>query len=131
MKAYRKKDLHRSKDPDRMAQAVAVVAAYQAIEETTGTTNARLKAQAITDTGAILYALVPVHIGQQCVEKWHALQQRVEAAQQKLTGQELEAWHDEAEQETRPSAQEITKTPQKTLQKHHQTQNYTSPGGYP
>lgn len=99
MKAYRKKDLHRSKDPDRMAQAVAVVAAYQAIEETTGTANARLKAQAITDTGAILYALVPVHIGQQCVEKWHALQQRVEAAQQKPTGQELEAWHDEAEQE--------------------------------
>lgn len=99
MKAYRKKDLHRSKDPDRMAQAVAVVAAYQAIEETTGTANARLKAQAITDTGTILYALVPVHIGQQCVEKWHALQQRVEAAQQKPTGQELEAWHDEAEQE--------------------------------
>lgn len=99
MKAYHKKDLHRSKDPDRTAQAVAVVAAYQAIEETTGTANARLKAQAITDTGAILYALVPVHIGQQCVEKWHALQQRVEAAQQKLTGQELEAWHDEAEQE--------------------------------
>ena len=75
MKAYHKKDLHRSKDPDRMTQAVAVVAAYQAIEETAGT-NARLKAQAITDTGAILYALVPVHIGQQCVEKWHALQQR-------------------------------------------------------
>ena len=99
MKAYRKKDLHRSKDPDRMAQAVAVVAAYQAIEETTGTANARLKAQAITDTGAILYALVPVHIGQQCVEKWHALQQRVEAAQQKPTSQELEAWHAEAEQE--------------------------------
>ena len=88
MKAYHKKDLHRSKDPDRMAQAVAVVAAYKAIEETAGT-NARLKAQAITDTGAILYALVPVHIGQQCVE----------AAQQKPTGQELEAWHDEAEQE--------------------------------
>ena len=85
MKAYHKKDLHRSKDPDRMAQAVAVVAAYQAIEETAGA-NARLKAQA-------------VHIGQQCVEKWHALQQRVEAAQQKPTGQELEAWHDEAEQE--------------------------------
>lgn len=83
MKAYHKKDLHRSKDPDRMTQAVAVVAAYQAI----------------TDTGAILYALVPVHIGQQCVEKWHTLQQRVEAAQQKLTAQELEAWHDEAEQE--------------------------------
>lgn len=41
MKAYHKKDLHRSKDPDRMAQAVAVVAAYQAIEETAGT-NARL-----------------------------------------------------------------------------------------
>lgn len=99
MKAYHKKDLHRSKDPDRMAQAVAVVAAYQAIEEITGTSNARLKAQAITDTGAILYALVPVHIGQQCVEKWHALQQRVEAAQQKPTAQELEAWHDEAEQE--------------------------------
>lgn len=99
MKAYHKKDLHRSKDPDRMAQAVAVVAAYQAIEETTGTANARLKAQAITDTGAILYALVPVHIGQQCVEKWHALQQRVETAQQNPTGQELEAWHDEAEQE--------------------------------
>ena len=61
MKAYQKKPLRRSKDPDRMAQAVAVVAAYQAIEETTGTTNARLKAQAITDTGAILYALVPLH----------------------------------------------------------------------
>lgn len=99
MKAYRKKDLHRSKDPDRMAQAVAVVAAYQAIEETTGTTNARLKAQAITDTGAILYALVPLHIAQQCVEKWHTLQERVEAAQEKPTGPELEAWHDEAEQD--------------------------------
>ena len=127
MKAYHKKDLHRSKDPDRMAQAVAVVAAYQAIEETTGTANARLKAQAITDTGAILYALVPVHIGQQCVEKWHALQQRVEAAQQKPTGQELEAWHDEAEQEP-------VHPPRKYPihhKKHHKTQNYTSPGGYP
>lgn len=99
MKAYQKKPLRRSKDPGRMAQAVAVVAAYQAIEETTETTNARLKAQAITDTGAILYALVPLHIAQQCVEKWHALQQRVEAARKKPTGQELEAWHDEAEQE--------------------------------
>lgn len=98
MKAYRKKDLRRSKDTDRMAQAVAVVAAYQAIEETAGT-NARLKAQAITDTGTILYAIVPVHIGQQCVEKWHTLQQRVEDAQQKPTAQELETWHDEAEQE--------------------------------
>ena len=97
MKAYHKKDLHRSKDPDRMAQAVAVVAAYQAIEETAGT-NARLKAQAITDTGAILYALVPVHIGQQCVENWHA---------------------------TRPGNNQYT------TKKHHKTQNYTSPGGYP
>lgn len=99
MKAYQKKPLRRSKDQDRMARAVAIVAAYQAIKETAGTESAKLKAQAITDTGATLYALVPVHIGQQCVEKWHALQQRVEAARQKPTGQELEAWHDEAEQE--------------------------------
>lgn len=98
MKAYRKKDLHRSKDTDRMDQAVAVVAAYKAIEEAAGT-NERLKDKAITDTGAILYALVPVHVGQQCVEKWHAIQQRVEAAQRKPTAKELETWHDEAERE--------------------------------
>lgn len=97
MKAYIKKKLRKSKDPDRMTKTVAIVAAYKAIEEIIGK-NERLQARAITDTGATLYALVPLHIAQQYVEKWHTLQECVEVAQKKPTAQELETWHDEAEQ---------------------------------
>lgn len=92
------KQPRRTKDRGRQSQAVAVVASYQAIKEAMEEGSERVEREAVQDAGAILYALVPIHIGQQYVEKWHALMDRVLKAGRKVTAAELEEWHEEEEE---------------------------------
>lgn len=100
MKAYYGKNNQprRSKDKYRQSQAVAVVASYQAIKEAMEEESERVEREAVQDAGAILYALVPIHIGQQYVEKWHALMKRVLEAEEHVSAQQLERWYDEEEE---------------------------------
>lgn len=88
----------RSKDKYRQTQAVVVVASYQAIKEAMEEESERVEREAVQDAGAILYALVPIHIGQQYVEKWHALMERVLEAEEHVSTQQLERWYDEEEE---------------------------------
>ena len=94
----KRKQPRRTKDRGRQSQAVVVVASYQAIKEAMEEGSERVEREAIQDAGAILYALVPIHIGQQYVEKWHALMKRVLEAEERVSAQQLERWYDEEEE---------------------------------
>lgn len=107
MKAYYGKNNQprRSKDKYRQSKAVVIVASYQAIKEAMEAIkeameeeSERVEREAVQDVGAILYALVPIHIGQQYVEKWNALMKRVLEAEERVSAQQLERWYDEEEE---------------------------------